>query len=256
MKIVIATIVSMLSVALSAHAGEFVISRVWKETAPSPLSSTMIWAAAGASAIYEGPVDLDDRYWGLEANLIIDGETHYSSTGGKQGNTVSLGMEIECSPWNCGASRDFENCPRKSWGHYGVVVIDHQSGPEDTDRQDGYMVLTQCESQTGNDGPCDISDNGGPWQDGGSTDPQDPAGCCYTLCSPILINLDGESFHLSGPESPVHFDIDHVNRRQRPAIVTVRLAAPAEAVSVTVATLREAIVEPDRRDVIFVSTPQ
>lgn len=59
-----------------------------------------------------------------------------------------------------------------------------------------------------NDGQCDISSDGGTWQDGGTTSPDDPQGCCYSKCSPILINLGGDGFHLTGAESPVRFDID------------------------------------------------
>lgn len=64
-----------------------------------------------------------------------------------------------------------------------------------------------CQQDTGSGGQCDTT-SGGVRDDIGTTSTGDPEGCCYSQCSPILINLDGDSFRLSGSEPPVEFDID------------------------------------------------
>lgn len=184
-------------------------------------------AGALAEARYDGTLDSNDNSWTIVAHL-------HSSFGGPYGGDanrgagISEGMIIKCGQ-GCGGQADLPNCVNGQAVSYlskASVAIYHQFSPEIHEKT-GSASTTSCS----NTSQCDIS-TGGTREETGTTTSGDPEGCCYSRCSPILINLGGDSFHLTGPESPVRFDID--------------ADGDADAISWTAADADEAFLALDR----------
>jgi hypothetical protein len=174
-------------VAQSAQAGTFVIERVWY--ANGLQSADRMSKRVGAEAVYSGTLDLNDRNWALEANLVVGGTTYWAS--GVRGSAIHAQMRVTCSDIQCGGFHEFDRCPETTFSGYGVVAIYHQFHPE-IDREDLPSGMSDCvteESPDPSDGPILKS-------------------CAPECGSPIVVDLDRGGFRFTDLAGGVRFDLD------------------------------------------------
>lgn len=174
-------------VAQPAQAGTFVIERVWY--ADGPQTTTRMSKRVGAEAVYRGTLDLNDKNWALEANLVVGNTTYWAS--GVRGSTITAGMRVICRDNPCGGFHEFDRCPEAEFSGYGVVAIYHQFNPE-IDREDLESGSSECineEQDDPSDGPI-------------------LQGCAPECGSPIVVDLDRGGLRFTDIAGGVRFDLD------------------------------------------------
>lgn len=184
-------VVMLAVLAQVAEAGTFIVDRVWY--ADGPQSTTRINKRVGSSAIYQGTVDLNDNHWAIQATLIVDGTRYDGSP--KQQSGVVASQRITCEDNQCGGAHEFDRCPEKTYGGYGIAAIYHNFTPE-THKLDLPAGGSGCQEK--------------PTQEGtNESPPGDGTQCTSNECdqSPIIIDLERGGFRLTDVPGGVVFDL-------------------------------------------------
>lgn len=177
--------------------GCFVVDDVVYEYAYTTSTTRVM---VGAVASYVGTVDANDHSYALQTNLHHAGGTTAGSP--VNGAGITTGMTITVDPGQHGAFKDIANCDPDQYRGEGVVAIYHQTGPEINNKYGTYGVV-----------PCPSGSPGEP-QDDTPTD-QSGSGCNWTICSPILVDLDRGGFRLTSGSAGVEFDLDRDGETER-----------------------------------------
>ena len=158
-----------------------------------------------AEARYVGPLDGNDQAWLIQTFLndsydddLDDWQNPDFYGPGKNGTSVTAGMVVKCDG-SCPANGSIdkavcgEGISVQYKGKAGVAIY-HQFNPE-IDLAYGQVGLVPCIfEEPANENPPDANSN--------------PSCTVPALCTPIVLDLDGNGFRFTGLEEAVEFDLD------------------------------------------------
>ena len=167
----------------TAAAGTFRITTV--SALEWPLDQDHIRVLGESWARYDGAVDPGDTHWTINAHVRDDSQGGFLIGFGNPGVGVTAGKIIHCDPLSCGADKAVQRCPAGGGGGSytvrGAVATFQPNAPEihNLTGAPRFVLCLPIE-------PPEIPPEG----------------------DPIVLDLDRDGFHFTGPEDPVAFDID------------------------------------------------
>jgi len=188
-------LVALLLIAPEAFAGTMVATRAWRVLMAG--SATTVRVLARSQARYEGPQDSLDKVYTINAGVKIGVANTIFNQQSKSGS-IEPGLLVTCDG-SCGSDVAVPMCDSEGHGvRYkvqGTTGVSHMSHPEFDD-----IWSEECETFCPNTPP-------GPEEDP-STPPGGGGQATGSEGSPIIVDLDGDDFHLVGLDDAVRFDIN------------------------------------------------
>lgn len=205
-KLAVLSVLSILFVNAPLCAGAFEMRTIayWVDRfGPDYLVPGLVLVEVTARSVYVGAPDFNDKNYIIQTTLnwqsggdLYDWAYPDAIGNGRNGQGVPFtGMPFDCG-FACAAAGNVPTCYGKWDNRYlghGAVAILHAFNPE-IDALNGPITNTYCELQPVKECP----DEGG-----------------LPGCSPILLDLDNNGFHLTGFDDGVRFDFDGVGETGR-----------------------------------------